>query len=370
MITITLEINRICNLRCTYCYIGEKNQEKMSFDTARNSVEFAITKIVNENHKKREIGVDFIGGEPLLSSQMMKEIVSYCEKRKIEEDISFSYTITTNGTVFNDEIYDFLVQHRFSIKISLDGDEYINDLNRKDGNGSGSFKMVEKNLHYIRSYEKETDKVVIVSNVLSKNNYEFYDKTVKYLIEELGFRYIDTGFNSSETWSSSELGMVREVFRKVLIYYFECAKKKTGFMWGILEDNLSGYENIYRTYVCGAGIVSFYIAYSGDCFLCPSLMDKQYCLGNVNNSENETMFQRFILENSRMKKVQSKRCHICKYEPYCAVKGCFASSIVENGSIHKPSLESCKRKRIMFDMIKSNYYQIQQVRGSLPFLIQ
>lgn len=370
MISITLEINRMCNLQCTYCYMGEKDQERMTFETAKNSVEFAIRKIVNEHHKNRKIDVDFLGGEPLLSFSMIKEIVSYCEQRKIEEQISFNYTITTNGTVFSDEIYDFLVKYRFSIKVSLDGDEYVNDLNRKDCNGAGSFKLVERNLHYFRRYEKETDKLVIVSNVLSKNTYRFYDKTVKYLVEELGFRYIDTGFNSYETWSVDEMEMIKSIYEKVLLYYFDCAKKETGFMWGIMEDSLSKFDNIYRTYSCGAGTISFYISFSGNYFLCPSLMGEQYCLGNVNNPHYTTLFQKFISEKSGMKKVESKKCHICKYEPFCTVKGCFASSIVKNETILNPSQESCKRRRILYDMIRSNYYELQQVRASLPFLIQ
>lgn len=360
----------MCNLRCTYCYLGEKRNEKMSFDTAKNSVEFAINKIKNQNHKNRRVSVDFIGGEPLISFTMVRDIVFYCEQRGMKENISFRYTITTNGTIFNDEMFSFFVKYEFLLKISLDGDEHINDLNRKDCNGLGSFQLVKKNLHYIRAYENETKRLVKVSNVLTKNNYKFYDKSIKYLVEKLGFRYVDTGFNSKEIWSESELQEVDLIMKKILCYYFESAKARREFVWGIIEDGLSGFDNVYRTYSCGAGIVSYYISYSGKYFLCPSIMEKKYCLGDVNNQELKTEFSKFICENMGMNKIQSQHCQACKYEPYCTVKGCFAASIMKNGSIHIPSQTACMRKRLLFDMIGENYFEIQKVKKESQYMIE
>ncbi len=358
MITITLEINRICNLRCSYCYITEKNGEQMTFETAKNSVEFAIQKIIKMNHKKRVININFLGGEPLISIKMMKKIVEYCEKRKVETMIEFQYTITSNGTIFDEKIYSFLLKYNFYLKVSLDGDEYVNNLNRKDIEGQGSYCLVKKNLHYLQQYEKNTNRLVQVSNVLTKNNYKYYNETVKFFIEKLGFRFIDTGFNSNERWTEEEVNEIKYIFDDILNYYIECAEKGKEFVWGILEDTLRGVNNIFRTYCCGAGIISFYISFDGKYYLCPMMFGEQYCLGNVNEGETETEFMKFIKKNNQNSEGYSLKCQTCEMEPYCMEKGCIFNKINKPDS----SVDLCLKNRMFYNLIKKNYFKIYRVK--------
>ena len=79
MITLTIEINKKCNLSCNYCYVGDKTKETMDDRIAYRSVNFAIERINQENHKNRRIKINFLGGEPLLDFDKVKKIVYYCE---------------------------------------------------------------------------------------------------------------------------------------------------------------------------------------------------------------------------------------------------------------------------------------------------
>ena len=72
MYTITLEVNQICNLRCTYCYLGRKTNQKMSEQIAYKGLEIAFLNV--ERHRDRRLWVDFVGGEALLSA--------YCEAKR------------------------------------------------------------------------------------------------------------------------------------------------------------------------------------------------------------------------------------------------------------------------------------------------
>ncbi len=368
MITITLEINHICNLRCSYCYIVEKNNEQMTFETAKNSVEFAIEKIINMNHKKKIINIDFLGGEPLISIKIIYDIVTYCEQRKMEEKIEFRYSLTSNGTIFDEEIYSFLVKYKFSLKISLDGNEYVNNINRKDIQGQGSYHLVEDNLYYLKRYEKNTGKIVQVSNVLTKNNYRFYNETVKFFVEKLGFRFIDTGFNSNEKWTEEEVSELNDIFANTLKYYFECAKTGKEFVWGILEDALNGINNIFRTYCCGAGIISFYISFNGKYYLCPTMLKEGYCLGNVNERKEETVFMKYIKKYAKHSKVRSLKCQTCKIEPYCTEKGCIAMNIGESDS--SLLVNSCYKSRLFYELIKKNYFEIYRVKRKSMYMMK
>ena len=101
MYTITLEVNQICNLRCTYCYLGRKTNQKMSEQIAYKGLEIAFLNA--ENHRDRRLWVDFVGGEALLSLSFLKHLVDYIEGQALKRNILVTYSITTNGTILNDE---------------------------------------------------------------------------------------------------------------------------------------------------------------------------------------------------------------------------------------------------------------------------
>lgn len=121
MYTITLEVNQICNLRCTYCYLGRKTNQKMSEQIAYKGLEIAFLNA--ENHRDRRLWVDFVGGEALLSLSFLKHLVDYIEGQALKRNILVTYSITTNGTILNDEILAWLIKYRIHLKVSIDGDE-------------------------------------------------------------------------------------------------------------------------------------------------------------------------------------------------------------------------------------------------------
>lgn len=127
MYTITLEVNQICNLRCTYCYLGKKTNQKMSERIAYNGLEIAFLNV--EKHKDRRLWVDFVGGEALLSFSLLKQLVEYIERRALQRNILVTYSITTNGTILNDEILTWLIKYKIHLKISIDGDEETHNRN-------------------------------------------------------------------------------------------------------------------------------------------------------------------------------------------------------------------------------------------------
>lgn len=115
MYTITLEVNQICNLRCTYCYLGRKTNQKMSEQIAYKGLEIAFLNA--ENHRDRRLWVDFVGGEALLSLSFLKHLVDYIEGQALKRNILVTYSITTNGTILNDEILAWLIKYRIHLKV-------------------------------------------------------------------------------------------------------------------------------------------------------------------------------------------------------------------------------------------------------------
>jgi uncharacterized protein len=153
---ITLQITQQCNLRCKYCaYSGDYHNRThspkvMSLETAKKGVDF----IIQRSSAFADTCIGFYGGEPLLSFEAIKDIVAYAIQRGEGKIIRFY--MTTNGTLFNKEILDFLDAHDFLLLISLDGPKEMHDKNRVfAASGQGSFDRIMANIDTIKkSYPK------------------------------------------------------------------------------------------------------------------------------------------------------------------------------------------------------------------------
>lgn len=157
MYTITLEVNQICNLRCNYCYLGEKTKQKMTEEIAHESLEIAFLNV--EKHRDRRLWVDFVGGEVFLSFPLLQNVVEYIEKEAKKRDVKVSYSATTNGTVMNKDMLEWLVKYRFQLKLSIDGNKKTHDRNRKTLSGIGSYQNIMKICIILKNMKKKAENI-------------------------------------------------------------------------------------------------------------------------------------------------------------------------------------------------------------------
>ncbi len=151
---ICLSVTEQCNLRCRYCIYGNsypfrRNHRPrfMSFDTARKAIDY----LLNHSTLKEEIFISFYGGEPLLCKELIKKCVHYAEDTGRTRTIRFN--ICTNGTLLDEAMIDFFIEHDFNITVSLDGPRFAHDSNRVFIDGTGTYDIVTHNLKKI--HEKD-----------------------------------------------------------------------------------------------------------------------------------------------------------------------------------------------------------------------
>lgn len=168
---ITLQVTQQCNLRCSYCaYSGSyenrhHQNKKMSFETAKKGIDY----VINRSKDASKLVIGFYGGEPLLELGMIKKCVEYAIEKGEGKQIVFS--ITTNGTLLNEETIEFLMNNDFTLLISLDGPKEVHDKNRKfAGSEKGSFNVIMQNYNIIKTKFPEYSKNVLFSIVLSPDN--------------------------------------------------------------------------------------------------------------------------------------------------------------------------------------------------------
>ena len=104
---LCLHIAHDCNLACKYCFAGkgEYNGDKslMSLEVGKKAIDF----LIQNSGNRRNLEVDFFGGEPLMNWDVVKELVNYGRSLEKEYNKKFRFTLTTNGVLLNDEIMEF-----------------------------------------------------------------------------------------------------------------------------------------------------------------------------------------------------------------------------------------------------------------------
>lgn len=353
MYSLTLEINQKCNLKCKYCYLGEKNGAKMEMGTAKKAIDMAFQKV--KMHKDRQLWIDFVGGEAFLDFKMLKKLVEYVEKKNVAERNKLLFSITTNATIFNDEILNFLVNKNFALKVSIDGNKEVNDRNRVSTAGYSVHDKILENLRYIQMFEERTGRYVQVTNVITQNNYKDYFETLVYLTKVLGFKMIDTAIDLTVSWTEKQIQTLEQEIKKSFEYFIEQAKAQNGFYWEFAEKVIKFREPARdigkeKFYCCGAGIISAYVRTDGSIFACPGNLDAEVCLGSL----QEGFQRKKIQELKNFNSIQNKECKKCEIAAYCVESSCIMQNIAVTGDKNKPAPIFCRLRKLMFEIYQEH----------------
>ena len=129
---LCLHVAHTCNLNCAYCFAsqGKYHGERavMSFDVGKRALDF----LVENSGSRRNLEVDFFGGEPLMNFGVVKELVAYARSIEKEAGKNFRFTLTTNGVLIDDDVIDFANREMSNVVLSLDGRREVHDRWRVD----------------------------------------------------------------------------------------------------------------------------------------------------------------------------------------------------------------------------------------------
>lgn len=220
-----LNMTHDCNLSCEYCfasqgtYKGEKGF--LSLETGKKAFDF----LVKSSGNRRNLEVDFFGGEPLMNFDTIKGLIEY--GRSLEKDYNkhFRFTITTNGVLLNDEKIDYINENMDNVVLSIDGRKETNDRMRKTHNFKSSYDLVINN--FKNFVKKRGNKDYFARGTYTSYNLDF-SEDVKHL-RELGFDKISVEpvvANPEEKYAIKEehLDILKKEYEKLAEYYIECSK--------------------------------------------------------------------------------------------------------------------------------------------------
>lgn len=348
MYSLTLELNQICNLNCSYCYLGDKSGKIMDRDTAEQAINLAFhnTRI----HKDKRLWIDFIGGEPLLSYDMIKSLVVYIETKNTQYQYKLLYSMTTNAVLLSEEIMDYIIAKGFNLKISLDGNKEVNDKNRVAWNGVSVHDEVMRHLELLQIYENKTGKYVQVTNVITKNNFWNYYDTLVYLIDGIGFKIIDSAMDLTCTWTDDELEVFEVILQKALRYFLDKASIGKGFHWDFARMMMKFQNKKQRFYNCGGGIISMYIRTDGGIYACPGNLHPEVAIGSIKKGYNKEKLNQLKSMNC----INNLQCQACEIYESCTANSCVMQNLLFTGDINTPAPILCKMQRMMYRVYLKN----------------
>lgn len=180
---LCLHIAHTCNLNCEYCFAGQGKYHGedalMSFEVGKQALDF----LVKNSGTRKNLEVDFFGGEPLVNFEVVKQLVKYARSIEKENNKHFRFTLTTNGVLLNDDVIDFLNEEMDNVVLSLDGRKEINDAKRKNINGDGSYDIIVPK--FKKFVEKRGNKEYYMRGTFTRNNLDFTNDI--FHMADLGF---------------------------------------------------------------------------------------------------------------------------------------------------------------------------------------
>lgn len=346
---VSLGVTHDCNLRCEYCYAGEKTNKVMDIETAKKIVDF-ISLI---SPPTEELNIGFFGGEPLLEIDFINDVIKYIHTKNLLNPLSFS--ITTNGTLLNNAAIDFIKEHNINISVSIDGPEDIHDMYRKDKYGKGTFKHVLKNIDKLANSLDYFQ----VNSVYTPQTVSRIDETVRFLVENDIYN-IHLNPDISAQWDKESFENIAIGYKNIADTYIEMFNKGREVAINLLDSKLilffkGGYEERDK---CGMGETEFGFAPSGNVYPCERLIgddtDINMEMGNVHTGVN--------LQHScvigKKEDNDNKECKTCNIKQYC-MNWCGCTNYHMTGSSTTTSAMMCHSERHAINSAKYVFKSLQ-----------
>ena len=341
---LCLHIAHDCNLACKYCFAeeGEYHGRRalMSYEVGKKALDFLIASSGN----RRNLEVDFFGGEPLMNWQVVKDLVAYGRQQEKLHDKHFRFTVTTNGVLLNDEIQEFINKEMDNVVLSLDGRKEVNDAMRPFRSGKGSYDLIVPKFQKLA--DSRNQERYYVRGTFTRNNLDFSNDVLHFA--DLGFKQMSIEpvvGDESDPYAIREedIPKICEEYDRLAKIMIEREKEGKGFNFFHFMIDLEGGPCVSkRLSGCGSGTEYLAVTPWGDLYPCHQFVgQEEFLMGNV----DEGITRPEIADEFRSCSVYSKeKCRNCFAKFYCS-GGCMANAYNFHGTIHEAYDIGCEMQR-------------------------
>lgn len=329
---LCLHIAHTCNLNCAYCFASQGkyhgDRAVMSFEVGKRALDF----LIENSGTRRNLEVDFFGGEPLMNFEVVKQLVAYARSVEKEKGKNFRFTLTTNGVLVDDEVIDFANRECCNVVLSLDGRKEIHDRYRVDYAGKGSWdNIVPKFQKFVKARD---GKNYYMRGTFTHANPDFVKDIEKML--ELGFRELSMepvvcAEGDPSKLTDEDMPIIKEQYEKLAELMIKRDKEGDPFTFYHYMIDLAGGPCIYkRISGCGSGTEYMAVTPWGDLYPCHQFVgEERYRLGDIWSGVTNSAAREEFAECNVYSR---KECRDCWARLYCS-GGCAANAYHATGSV-------------------------------------
>lgn len=344
---LCLHIAHDCNMCCKYCFAGEGeysgDRSLMSFEVGKRALDF----LIEQSGSRKNLEVDFFGGEPLLNFDVVKQLVAYARSIEKEKGKNFRFTLTTNGVLLNDEVMEWANKECYNVVLSLDGRKETNDRMRRTRNDKGTYDLI---LPKFQKMAKERNQQgYYIRGTYTHYNTNFANDILHLAdlgFEQLAMEPVVTDPKMDYALQESDIPKLKDQYDLLAKEMCKRNREGKGFTFFHYMIDLEGGPCIYKR-ISGCGVGTDYMAVTpwGDLYPCHQFVgDEKFLLGNVFDGVKNTD----IVNEFKLCNVYSREaCQDCFAKLYCS-GGCSANAYHTTGKITGTCDMSCElhRKRV------------------------
>ena len=344
---LCLHIAHTCNLNCSYCFASQGkyhgDRAVMSFEVGKRALDF----LIENSGTRRNLEVDFFGGEPLMNFDVVKRLVAYARSIEKEKGKNFRFTLTTNGMLIDDDVIDFANRECSNVVLSLDGRKEIHDRFRVDYAGNGSFdRIVPK---FQKLVAERGGKNYYMRGTFTHANPDFL-KDIQVMLDlgfsELSMEPVVCAEGDPAELTAEDMEIVKDQYEKLAELMLKRDKEGKPFTFYHYMIDLTGGPCIYkRISGCGSGTEYMAVTPWGDLYPCHQFVgEEKFKLGDVwNGVSNTSVREEFAACNVYAR----PECRDCWAHLYCS-GGCAANAYHATGTVTGIYEKGCElfRKRM------------------------
>lgn len=329
---LCIHIAHTCNLNCSYCFASQGkyhgDRAMMSLEVGKRALDF----LVENSGSRRNLEVDFFGGEPLMNFDVVKQMVEYARSIEKEHNKNFRFTLTTNGMLIDDDVIDFANREMSNVVLSLDGRKEIHDRYRVDYTGKGSWETIVPKFQKL--VESRGGKNYYMRGTFTHANPDFLND-IKQMLDlgftELSMEPVVCADDDPSALTQEDLPIVLEQYEKLAELMRKRDKEGKPFTFYHYMIDLTGGPCIYkRISGCGSGTEYMAVTPWGDLYPCHQFVgEEKFKLGDIwQGVTNHETVDEFASCNVYAR----PECKDCWAKLYCS-GGCAANAYHSTGSI-------------------------------------
>ena len=338
---LCLHVAHTCNLNCFYCFASQGkyhgDRTIMSFEVGKQALDFLMA----NSGSRRNLEVDFFGGEPLMNFDVVKRLVVYARSVEKEHGKNFRFTLTTNGMLIDDDVIDFANRECANVVLSLDGRKEIHDRFRVDYAGNGSWeKIVPK---FQKLVEARGGKNYYMRGTFTHANPDFL-KDIQVMLDlgftELSMEPVVCAEGDPSALTAEDLPIVMRQYEDLARLLVARRKEGRPFTFYHYMIDLSGGPCVYkRISGCGSGTEYMAVTPWGDLYPCHQFVgEESFKLGDIWQGVTNRVTQ---ADFAACNVYAREECRTCWARLYCS-GGCAANAYHATGSVRGVYKTGCE----------------------------